>query len=72
MSCLYTADGYSICCAERKMTDQTFGVWSTCDRCGHDWWTVASEWDYLDEPTAFVCSDGCPGDDYDDEGDEPW
>jgi len=65
MSCQYTSDGLSVCCAERETTETTHGVWTSCDECGHDWWCVVSERDYLDEPTSWICSDGCYGDDYD-------
>ncbi|HET7386984.1 MAG TPA: hypothetical protein VFJ19_10015 [Nocardioidaceae bacterium] len=61
------------------MTEHTHGAWTSCDNCGHDWWCVVGERDYLDEPVTFVCSDGCGWDDdwdddwdYDDEEDQPW
>lgn len=55
------------CCdPDRRTTERTQGVWTTCDECGANWWCVASEWDWMDEPTAFVCSGGCE-DGYDDE-----
>jgi hypothetical protein len=71
MSCHYTSDGLSVCCADREMTAATCGVWTSCDACGHDWWCVVSERDYLDEPIAWTCSDGCPDDECDEYEDEP-
>lgn len=54
---------------QRATTENTQGVWTTCDDCGEDWWCVVTERDYLDEPTAWGCSGGCndgwPEDDYD-------
>lgn len=58
---LYDADGARIATAD------THGVWATCDNCGDDWWCYVAERDYLDEPVAWHCSDGC-----DDEDAEEW
>lgn len=41
---------------------EPFGVWTTCDECGHDWWCIPVEWDYLDEATSYACSTGCDHD----------
>ena len=71
MSCTYLSDGTLACCYDREATPRTQGVWTSCDECGHDWWCVVGERDYLDEPVTWVCSDGC-GWDYDDEDGEPW
>lgn len=71
MACQYTDSGEKVCCYDREMTERTQGVWTSCDECGHDWWCVVGERDWMDEPVNFVCSDGC-GWDYDEEGDEPW
>lgn len=53
----------------RVWTERSHGVWTTCDRCGHDWWCIVTERDYLDEPTEWGCSGGCddgwPEDDWD-------
>lgn len=67
MACNYLSDGTKACCYDREMTDRTQGVWTTCDECGHDWWCVVGERDWMDEPVTFVCSDGCGGADEDDD-----
>lgn len=43
----------------RVWTERSHGVWATCDQCGHDWWCVVTDRDYLDEPTEWGCSGGC-------------
>lgn len=58
MSCNYL-NGTRVCCYDRVATEHTQGVWTSCNECGHDWWCVATERDYLDEPTAWGCSGGC-------------
>jgi hypothetical protein len=63
----------------RQTTERTHGVWTTCDHCHEDWWCIATDWDFLDDPTEFGCSGGCddgwdPGDlldDYDYDPEEP-
>ena len=73
MSCQYLDTGDKVCCTERDTTDRTCGVWTTCDECGHDWWCVVGERDWMDEPVTFVCSGGCrdgfPPDYFDDDRD---
>ena len=59
MSCQYLASGDKVCCTERVWTERTQGVWTSCDECGHDWWCVVGERDWMDEPVTFVCSGGC-------------
>lgn len=69
MSC----DDLRSCCYDRETTERTQGVWTTCDECGHDWWCVVGERDWMDEPETWVCSGGCDDGRQDDEewpGDE--
>jgi hypothetical protein len=51
----------------RVTSQDTHGVWTTCDECREDWWCVVGERDELDEPLSWICSDGC-----DDEDAEEW
>lgn len=70
MSCQYLASGEKVCCHDREVTEHTHGVWTSCDNCGHDWWCIGVDPDYMDEPTRYVCSDGCEDDDWDDDTEE--
>lgn len=70
MSCQYLASGEKVCCHDREVTEHTHGVWTSCDNCGHDWWCIGVDRDYMDEPTRYVCSDGCEDDDWDDDWDD--
>lgn len=65
MSCNYLPSGARACCTDREATAHTRGVWTSCDDCGHDWWCVGVDEDDMDEPTRYVCSDGCDWDDPD-------
>lgn len=58
----------------RNLTEHTHGVWTTCDLCGEDWWCIGIDRDYMDEPTRYVCSDGClhDRDVYSDGCDDGW
>lgn len=62
-------DNPECCNPDRRATQHTQGVWTTCDDCGQNWWCVASEYDYFDQPTAFACSGGCD-DGWDDDADQ--
>lgn len=68
MACQYLNNGDKVCCTDREITDRTHGVWTTCDDCGHDWWCIGVDRDWMDEVTRYVCSDGCEQGD----GDEWW